>query len=89
MDELVISWKDYRIRNSVVLGSENYIHDLEKNIIYLSKNQVLKEGKKATIYGDGRIRYKGKEYIIKEDEVIVINEELEKYKEDVFVKKFL
>lgn len=88
MDELIISWKDFGIRDSVVLGSENYVHDLDKNIIYLSYDQVLKENG-ARIYGDGTIRYKGKTIELKKGEIAVIEGEIEKYKEDTFIKKFL
>ena len=88
LDELIISWTDFGIKGSVVLGSENYVHDLDKNIIYLSHDQVLKESG-ARIYGNGTIKYKGKTVELKRGEVAVIEGAIEKYKEDVFVKKFL
>ena len=88
LDELIISWKDFGIRNSVVLGSENYAHDLEKNIIYISEDQVFKEGR-IKVYGNGTIIYRDKKMRIKEGEVAVVDGEIEKYKEKAFAEKFL
>ena len=88
LDELIVSWKDYGIVNSVVLGSENYVHDLEKNIIHLSKDQILDDNG-IRIYGNGIIEYGNKVVELKQDEVARINKTIEVYEENLFIKKFL
>ncbi len=89
LNELIIAWKDFGIE-SIVLGAENYYHDLNKNIIYLTTESEFRDGDhKVKIYGDGRIIFKKKEYILKKEEVAVIDSKVEIYDEETFKKKYL
>ena len=90
LNDLVISWRDFGIIESIVLGYDHFSHNIEKNIIYLPQNsEFFDENYKVKVYGDGRIEFKGKKIELKRGKVAVIDSSLEIYDEETFVEKYL